>query len=141
MRGKGLKRLIIFVVFLIPVAWYLILQLFGDNRFSLRLQSEIPDACETYQEITIVSSSDSLSVVQTNYMNRVVYAAKKRKANLVYQTQFYFDCINQFDADLVLVNEKGLWGSYELSREGVDQLLTELDILSLQQSYGKGTVR
>lgn len=74
-------------------------------------------------------------------MNRVIYAAEKRKANLLYESQTIFDCLNQSEADLVLVNEEGIWGSYELSREGVDQLLTELDILTLQQSYGKGTVR
>ena len=74
-------------------------------------------------------------------MNRVVFAAEKRKANLVYGSRSYFDCVNQTDADLVLVNEKGLWGAYRLSRDGVDQLLTELDILALQQTYGKGTSR
>ncbi|WP_462249199.1 hypothetical protein [Ekhidna sp.] len=141
MKGRGLKRLIIFVVFLIPVGWYLILQLFGDNRFSLSLLNELPRECQQFNEITVVSISDSLSVVETNYMNRVIYAANKRKANLVYENQSFFDCINQSDVDLVLINEKGLWGAYELSREGVDQLLTELDILALQQSYGKGTVR
>ena len=141
MKGKGLKRIIIFVVFLIPVAWYLILQLFGDNRFALKLIDSIPESCESYTEITIVSRDDSLSVVETNYMNRVVYAADKRKATLIYKSQPFFDCINQSDTDLVLVNKEGLWGSYELSREGVDQLLTELDILTLQQQYGKGTSR
>ena len=141
LKGRGLKRIIIFVVFLIPVTWYLILQLFGDNRFSLVLQSEIPGNCLEHIDITIVSKNDSLSVVEMNYMNRVVFAAEKRKANLIYESQTYFDCINQTDADLVLVNEKGLWGGYVLSREGVDQLLTELDILALQQTYGKGTSR
>ncbi len=141
MKGKGLKRLIIFVVFLIPVGWYLILQLFGDNRFSLSLLNELPAECQQYNEITVVSVNDSLSVVETNYMNRVIYAANKRKANLVYEDQAFFDCIDQSEVDLVLINGKGLWGAYKLSREGVDQLLTELDILSLQQSYGKGTVR
>ena len=74
-------------------------------------------------------------------MNRVIYASSKRKASLLYKSQSFFDCINQSDADLVLVNEKGLWGGYELSREGVDQLLTELDILTLQQQYGEGVSR
>lgn len=141
MKGRGLKRIIIFIVFLIPVGWYLLLQLFGDNRFSLALVDDIPKECQEYSTISIVSKSDSLSVVETNYMNRVIYAAEKRKANLLYESQTIFDCLNQSEADLVLVNEEGIWGSYELSREGVDQLLTELDILTLQQSYGKGTVR
>ncbi len=141
MRSKGLKRLLVFIVFLIPVTWYLILQLFGSNNFSLSLKSEIDEACTRYTTISIVSKSDSLSLVETNYINRVIYAAKKRSADLIYEDQFYFDCINQSDADLVLVNEDGLWGGYELSRDGVDQLLTELDILTLQKTYGKGTSR
>ncbi len=141
MKSKGLKRLIVFVVFLIPVVWYLILQVFGDNRFSLTLIGDIPQDCKKYLEITIISQDDSLSIVETNYMNRVIYAADKRKASLVYEDQIFFNCINQSEADLVLINDKGLWGSYKLSREGVDQLLTELDILTLQQSYGKGTSR
>lgn len=141
MKGKGLKRLIIFIVFLIPVVWYLILQLFGDNRFSLALIGEIPENCGMYDEITIISQSDTLSVVETNYMNRVIYAADKRNATLTYQPVSFFECINQIDSDLVLINKEGIWGGYTLSREGVDQLLTELDILSIQESYGKGTKR
>ncbi len=103
--------------------------------------SDVPDECRQFMEITVVSQSDSLSLVETNYMNRVIYAVDKRKASLVYESDSFFDCINQSELDLVLVNEEGLWGAYELSREGVDQLLTELDILTLQQSYGKGTSR
>ncbi|MEQ8627832.1 hypothetical protein [Ekhidna sp.] len=141
MKNKGLKRTFIFIVLLIPVAWYLILQLFGDNRFSLALMAEIPSECQQFEEITIVSKSDSLSLVETNYMNRVIYAVDKRKATLVYESISFFDCINQSDVDLVLINKEGLWGGYDLTREGVDQLLTELDILTLQQSYGKGTSR
>ncbi len=103
--------------------------------------SSIPEECKQYNSITVVSKDDSLSVVETNYMNRVIYAADKRKAVLTYESQSFFDCLNQSSADLVLVNEEGIWGIYELSREGVDQLLTELDILTLQQTYGEGTVR
>ena len=138
---KGLARLIFLVVFLIPVAWYLILQLFGSNNFALEQLDQIPVECGQYNEIVIISSDDSLSVVETNYMNRVVYAAEKRKAKLDYRSRSFFDCINQSDADLVLIDEKGLWGIYELSRDGVDELLTELDILTIQKSYGEGTSR
>ncbi len=141
MKSRGLKRLIIFVVFLIPVAWYFILQLFGDNKFSLELIDVVADNCNSYNAITIVSKDDTLSIVETNYMNRVIYAAEKRNSILTYETQDFFDCINQSNVDLVLLNKEGLWGSYSLSREDVDRLLTELDILTLQQTYGKGTSR
>ncbi|MEQ8904086.1 hypothetical protein [Ekhidna sp.] len=141
MKSKGLKRLIIFIVFLIPVAWYLILQLFGTNNFSLSLKQELSNECGAYNEITIVSISDTLTVVETNYMNRVKFGAEKRSAILSYKDQSFFDCIGTPEADLALVSEKGLWGTYQFSRDGVDELLTELDILKLQQTYGKGTSR
>lgn len=103
--------------------------------------SQVPESCQQFEAITVVSKSDSLSLVETNYMNRVIYAVDKRKASLQYETDSFFDCIDQSEADLVLVSKEGLWGGYHLTREGVDQLLTELDILTLQQSYGKGTSR
>ncbi|MEO9999725.1 hypothetical protein [Ekhidna sp.] len=128
-------------MFFIPVVWYLFLQLFGSNNFSLTLLDDVASGCDVYEEITVVSKNDSLTIVETNYMNRVVYAVDKRKVTLIYVPSSYFDCIDQPNVDLVLVNKEGIWGTYALSREGVDQLLTELDILSLQQSYGKGTSR
>jgi len=102
---------------------------------------DVPDGCRQFVEITVVSQSGSLSLVETNYMNRVIYAVDKRNINLSYEPVSFFDCINQSGSDLVLVNEEGLWGAYNLTREGVDRLLTELDILTLQQSYDKGTSR
>lgn len=141
MGKKGLTRLVFLIVFLIPVVWYLFLQLFGSNSFSLSNVETIPLDCKQYDEITILSRKDSLSLVETNYMNRVIYGADKRSATLINSSQEYFDCINQSEADLVLVNKKGLWGQYSLNREDVDRLLTELDILTLQESYGKGTSR
>ncbi len=120
-----------------PVAWYLLLQLFGNNNFSLTLLYKIPEECKQFSEILIVSKKDSLSLVETSYMNQMVSSIEKRKVNMVYDSLIFFNCINQQDADLVLVSDRGLWGSYKLSRKGIDQLLTELDILTLQQSYGK----
>ncbi|WP_425391723.1 hypothetical protein [Ekhidna sp.] len=103
--------------------------------------AEIPKDCQGYDDITVLSKSDSLSTVETNYMNRVVYATEKREVSLIYIDENYFDCINQSGVDLVLINRKGVWGGYNLNREDVDRLITELDILKLQESYGKGTRR
>ena len=138
---KGLARLIFLVVFLIPVGWYLFLQLFGSNSFSLRLESEIESSCALFQEVQVVSKIDSVSISKQNYLERVQFSTSKKKILLATESQDFFDCINQSDADLVLVDERGLWGAYSLSRDGVDLLLTELDILLLQKSYGQGTSR
>lgn len=138
--NKGLARLIFIVVFLIPVAWYLILQLFGDNSFSLQLKEPIAD-CIQINEIAVIRTADSISLAETNYLKRVEYATEQRDIKLQKREKEFFNCINQSDADLVLINEDGLWGGYELTREGVDLLLTELDILIMQNSYGEGSHR
>jgi hypothetical protein len=104
------------------------------------MQSSLGD-CESFSVIAIVAKSDSLTMAETNYMNRVVFGADKRKIELLKKDQNFFDCVNHCDADLVLVSEDGLWGNYELSRSGVDQILTEIDILIIQKSYGKGIKR
>lgn len=89
----------------------------------------------------MIRASDSISLTKTNYLQRVEYATKKKSILFQQKEKDFFQCINQSDADLVLINEKGLWGGYELTREGVDLLLTELDILILQESYGEGAYR
>ena len=141
MRSKGLARLVFLIVFLIPVGWYLILQLFGDNTFALEKLEDIDASCGTYNRITLVVTSDTLSTVQKNYFERVKYGADKRSIQIEHREAAFFDCINQSGKDVVLLGGSGIWGAYELSRKGVDVLLTEMDILLLQQSYGKGTSR
>ena len=138
--NKGLARLIFLVVFFIPVAWYLILQLLGDNNFSLQLQGEL-GGCIRTDSVKVIRLSDSLSIAERNYLDRVEYYTNKRSILLEEKGQEFFTCINQSDMDLVLISKQGVWGGYELSREGVDLLITELDILLLQDNYGKGTYR
>ncbi|MEM6641566.1 MAG: hypothetical protein AAF616_01190 [Bacteroidota bacterium] len=137
---KGLTRLIFIVVFLIPVVWYLFLQLFGTNKFSLVLERDLGE-CDTATLVRVTYGFDSVSTAKRNYLQRVFYAAEKRSVLMKRQGRDFFDCVNQTEADLVLIDEAGIWGGYELSREGVDRLITELDILLLQKSYGKGTYR
>ena len=138
--NKGLARLIFLIVFFIPVAWYLILQLFGDNNFSLQLKGEL-GGCIRTDSVKVIRLSDSLSIAERNYLDRVEYYTSRRSILLEEKGQEFFTCINQSDMDLVLISKQGVWGGYELSREGVDLLITELDILLLQDNYGKGTYR
>lgn len=126
---------------MIPVTWYLILQLFGDNNFSIQLAGEIPVGCEQFTDPVIVMSDDSISLVQKNYLERVRFGTNKRSVELVTKDVRFFECIDQPTSQLIMVSQEGIWGSYELTRDGVDLLLTELDILLLQRSYGKGTKR
>lgn len=125
---------------MIPVTWYLILQLFGSNNFSLDLVDDIID-CDQFKQVTIILRTDSVSIARQNYLDRVRFGAEKRDIKIIIKEKDFFNCINQSEADLVLVSGQGLWGGYTLTRDGVDQLLTELDILLIQQSYGKGAKR
>lgn len=138
--NKGLARIIFIIVFLIPIAWYLFLQSFGNNNFNLELKETLSGDCNL-NAVTIIRNVDSLTLAQTNYFKRVEYGAKDRSIAITSDKKIITSCLNQNDENLVLLNEKGVWGYYELSREGVDQLLTELDILLLQESYGKGVSR
>ncbi len=140
MANKGLKRLAFFVIFLIPVGWYLFLQLFGSNKFALTSILPIPEECGEVSEISVLYTGDSLGANQTNYLDRVTYQAKTKNIPFRYDQTGLFNCI-QVEQELILANNEGVWGVYDLNREGVDQLLTELDILIIQKSYGKGTSR
>ncbi|MEQ9403717.1 MAG: hypothetical protein RIM99_09045 [Cyclobacteriaceae bacterium] len=137
--NRGLKRLAFFVVFLIPVGWYLFLQLFGSNTFALKEVISIPESCKQFSVITVVYTADSLSAAELNHFNRVSYRTSKKDIPLIADSQ-YLNC-TQLDTKLLLVDQSGVWGYYEMSREGVDRLLTELDILIIQKSYDKGTNR
>ena len=134
------KRITFFVVFLIPVVWYLFLQLFGSNNFSLELLEPL-DNCSQGPELKILRRDLSLSLAKQNYLDRVQYGAESRKIEVAVFDESFDDCTNQNLLDLVLVDERGLWGTYDLSRDGVERLLTELDILVLQKQYGKGSYR
>ena len=116
------------------------MQLFGNNRFALELVDSYPEGCQTFNEITILHTPDSLSIAESNHFNRVRYQSTQRGVVLVKDSIDFFRCIKN-EEDLLLVNKEGIWGSYNLDREGVDRLLAELDVLITQKSYGEGTSR
>jgi hypothetical protein len=138
--NKGLTRLLFFIVFLIPVGWYLFLQFFGDNTFTLSVKRSLDQDC-IVSGVKILQNFDTLSIAESNHFTRVQYGANERKIEVLDQKSLIRNCTNQNDAKLVLIDESGIWGSYDLNREGVDLLLTELDILILQRNYGKDVSR
>lgn len=139
--NKGIQRFIFFIVFLIPITWYLFLQAFGENKFSLKVIKPIPSSCGVYQDTKILMQSHDLGIESQNYLDRVIFGAKKRKVSLDTMSNDFFNCLETEQNFFALVDEKGLRGIYSLDREGVDLLLTELDVLLLQKMYGKGTNR
>jgi len=121
------------------VTWYFFLQVFGSNRFAIELQSQISKECGTFEELSILYTSDLLSASQVNHLNRITYRTSVKNIPLLID-QVLFDCTG-IEEDLVLLDREGIWGVYQLDREGVDRLLTELDVLIIQKSYGKGVSR
>jgi len=139
---KGLTRLVFLFVFFTPAAWYLFLQFFGDNGFALELKKAMDLSCGTFNGVTVIAKTDTVSLSGQNYLERVKDATNKRPVRLVINNNStLFRCIGEPEADLALLDEHGLWGTYSLSRYGVDLLLTEVDILLLQKSHGNGTNR
>ena len=123
-----------------PVCWYFFLQLFGSNKFSLDSAAPISADCTRFEGISILHTSDSLTSAQINHFNRVSFGATKRSIPLLTDPADFFACMN-ITSDLLLVDDLGIRGYYTMSREGVDRLLTELDILVIQRGYGNGSSR
>lgn len=84
--------------------------------------------------------ADSLDPSRQNQLNRVTYASRQKEIVVLTNQSAFFQCCN-IEADVLLVDSDGIWGAYILDREGVDRFLTELDILLIQKSYGKGVSR
>lgn len=116
------------------------MQVFGSNNFAIELIAEI-DGCLKPEGIAVIIRDSIVSLSKRNYQERIVYRANEKGIPLIKKDEDFFTCINQSHADLVLVSEEGLWGSYELTRDEVEEFIAELEILIIQKSYGKGTYR
>ncbi|MEP1094645.1 MAG: hypothetical protein ABJG78_06015 [Cyclobacteriaceae bacterium] len=121
------------------MTWYFFLQIFGSNKFAIELKSSVPTDCGSFEELSILYSYDSLNASQVNHLNRVTYRTSAKNIPLS-NDPLFFECTGIVE-NLVLVDREGIWGMYALDRDGVDILLTELDILIVQKSYGKGVSR
>ncbi len=106
----------------------------------LDLHEEHSSKCGRFGDISVIYTSVPLHTAELSCFNRIAYRTEIKKVPLVSDSLGFIHCMN-YASDMLLVDEEGIWGAYELSREGVDNLLTELDILIFQKSYGKGVSR
>lgn len=125
--GKKFKAVIFFViVFGLPVSWYFILQIFGENKFDLPFLEQLNEEC------VLVNDTGYLQMDTTQFEGHKTEWKRIRKhvSNVpsVLLSVVYDDrCLN--GRDLIIVDEKGqLRGAFEISREETDRLLTEIDI-------------
>lgn len=130
MTRKILGRTIFIFVFFLPVSWYLFLQFFGSNKFYLPEHGTWDNTCIN-SELFVAVSSNAI-VNKPNDYNRVVSNLKK-KASIALLEFEKESC--ELVKDMYLVDhERKIRGFYNLDREGVDQLLVEVDIYLVNQN-------
>lgn len=121
------------VVFGLPVAWYVFLQVFGENKFDLPLleKYEVP-GCEVQGPVVL----SKLSLVQENpnQFERLIKQLNGKGSIGFYSIDH--ECMMGYD--LIFVDQQEVVrGQYGSSREEVDRLLAEVDIYLLNQENEK----
>lgn len=124
------KKVIVVIFFLIvfglPVGWYLILQVFGENRFDLPELELLDSKCID------VPGQAYLAIDSAHFLNnRTEWRRIKKHFKAIKQTDVTI--VNNLPCNekegLFFVDENGvLRGEYFISREETDRLLTEVDI-------------
>ena len=126
---KTLVIIFFIVVFGLPVAWYLFLQTFGENKFALPKLSMLDERYMIVERPTVLIDS----AVANRHPNELDAIAQKVEENdLIYLA--YFNHRECQTSEMLFVDEEG-WIRSELSvnREEVDRLLAEIDIYILNQ--------
>ncbi|WP_258105096.1 hypothetical protein [Marinoscillum sp. MHG1-6] len=124
-----MKKLIVagffIVVFVLPISWYLILQIFGENKFDIPKFEMVADSCRIVDGAYLQLNAE-LWETKRNELTRI-----KRRFESVSDSEMKLimeeSCLK--DNAAVLVDEEGYYrGFYKASREETDRILTEVDI-------------
>ncbi|MFT6881353.1 MAG: hypothetical protein ACI83W_000654 [Marinoscillum sp.] len=125
------KLIVVFffiVVFGLPVAWYLFLQAFGENRFDLPVLESIQNECLSNNESKVYLDSITLSS-NPNEKSRIV-TRLSRQSVLNWSIIDFTQC--GLDGSIILMDSLDqVRGVYEVNREEVDRFLAEIDIYLL----------
>lgn len=128
MKKKTLTRAIFLIVFALPVAWYLFLQAFGENKFDLPIYGKFD--CGLKNNVLLVDSTRAYYA--PNEFQRI---RKKIAQQIVLRLELFNADSCALNADVFLLDDQGnLRGSYFMNREDVDRLLAEMDILNINRS-------
>ncbi len=131
---KFRKLIVIFffiVVFGLPVAWYLFLQAFGENRFDLPVLESIQNDCLKVKEERVYLDSMDLNG-SPNEKSRII-TRLLRQSILDWNTIDFTQC--GLDGSIILIDSLDqVRGVYEVNREEVDRFLAEIDIYLLNYS-------
>ncbi len=128
MMRKLLVILFFVIVFGLPVAWYLILQIFGENKFDLPKLGTIQNGCisKNAPATLILEARVTKAVNEWNRLNAFLEHSNSGEIEM-----FMADSCN-ISSSAVLVESSGeVRGEYGFTREEVDRMITEMDIYLL----------
>lgn len=134
MSRKFLVVLFFIVVFGLPVLWYFILQIFGENKFDLPKLERINNSCISQQaNATLLIDSASIEG-RINDWNRLKSKMSQVDSKAI-DLKVNSSCNMNYSA-LLVERDGEVRGQYSFTREEVDRVITEIDIylLNLKKS-------
>lgn len=126
MKKKILVILFFIIVFGFPITWYLILQIYGENKFDLPKLGTIQNGCisESARATLIIDSVAVQGAInEWNRLQSFISDVDTSDIRIVLGKS----CQIEFAA--VFIEAEGeVRGEYGFSREEVDRMITEMDI-------------
>ena len=120
---KGLKALVLIIIFGVPVIWYLFLQFFGTNEFELPTLGTANQACVS-DELSVLILSEPIATEERNQFNRIEQNALTKELLKTPGEECQFE-----DWDLILVAVNGdIKGAYLWEIAEIDRLITEVEL-------------
>lgn len=135
MKRKILVVTFFIIVFALPITWYFILQIFGENKFDLPVLEPVNESCISVKNRTYLQI-DSLTLIKNrNEAKRLAKGLSEIKQSEI-EVVYGKSCFKNYD--IVFVDSVGqLRGAYQVTRQEMDRLLTELDIYLLNLNTSK----
>jgi hypothetical protein len=129
MKKRIVVVLFFIVVFGLPIFWYLVLQIFGENKFDLPKHGLIDSTCVERDNVATLLIDSSAINNHINELNRLLEQFVDIDSNDL-KMSYSINCLNNSEA--LLIDHLGvIRGEYLITREEMDRMLTEMDIYLL----------
>jgi hypothetical protein len=129
MKKRIVVVLFFIVVFGLPIFWYLVLQIFGENKFDLPKLGLIDSTCVERDNVATLLIDSSAINNHINELNRLLEQFVDIDSNDL-KMSYSINCLNNSEA--LLIDHLGvIRGEYLITREEMDRMLTEMDIYLL----------
>ncbi|MEQ8471022.1 MAG: hypothetical protein RIC35_07550 [Marinoscillum sp.] len=136
-KKKVLVVAFFLVVFGMPLAWYLFLQMFGENQFALPEYGRYTSTCELPLNSAVVLLDEKAAERQPNERQRVINRLMELGEVQFIETNMD-SCKLSYEMNLV-DHDKVIRGVYDFNREEVDRFMAEVDIYILNYQNGTST--